>query len=100
MIEPNKSYHYPIRNQNESAEDYLLRISKAGFVMISPYPEKWEDVKFKNPLNPEEIAEYIHEEFTPYSQMSLEAAKKHLAELIQRYADYELQKYKVSIELP
>jgi len=52
------------------------------------------------PLNPEEIAEYIHEEFTPYSQMSLEAAQKHLAELIQRYADYELQKYKVSIELP
>lgn len=39
------------------------------------------------PLNPEEIAEYIHTEHTPYSQMSLEDGKKHLAELIQRYAD-------------
>ena len=39
-------------------------------------------------LTPEQIAEYIHEEFTPYTNMRLEEGKKHLAELIQRYADY------------
>lgn len=52
------------------------------------------------PLNPEQIADYIHEEHTPYSEMDLEHSKRHLAELIQRYANYEVQKYKVSIELP
>jgi hypothetical protein len=40
------------------------------------------------PLTPEQIAEYIHEEHTPYASMSLEEGKKHLAELIQRYTLY------------
>ena len=49
-----------------------------------------EDVKINIPLvlTPEEIAEYIHEEFTPYSQMSLEDGKKHLAELIRKYGQW------------
>lgn len=59
--EPTKSYHYP----------------KTAYTHGIP----------ASPLDPEQIAEYIHEEHTPYSQMSLEDGKKHLAELIQRYAD-------------
>jgi hypothetical protein len=39
-------------------------------------------------MTPEQIAEYIHEEFTPYSAMNIEQQKKHLAELIQEYADW------------
>jgi hypothetical protein len=38
-------------------------------------------------MTPEQIAEYIHEEHTPYASMSIEERKKHLAELIQEYAD-------------
>lgn len=38
-------------------------------------------------LTPEEIAEHIHEEFTAYSQMSLEDQKKRLAEMIHEYTD-------------
>lgn len=45
------------------------------------------------PLNPAEIVEYISSEHSPMSQMSIEEGKKHLTELIQRYADwYSMQK--------
>ena len=44
------------------------------------------------PLNPTEIVEYISAEFTPYCKMSVEEGKKHVADLIQRYADwYKMQ---------
>jgi hypothetical protein len=44
------------------------------------------------PLTPEEIADYVHEEFTPYASMSLEDGKKHLAKLIHDYAVYFREK--------
>ena len=43
-------------------------------------------------LNAEEIADYIHEEHTPYSTMSFEEGKKHVAELIQVLVDHEVKK--------
>ena len=52
-------------------------------------------------LTPEEIAEHIHEEFTAYSQMSLEDQKKRLAEMIQEYADwYRFSNVKVRDWIP
>lgn len=44
-------------------------------------------------LTPEEIAEYIHTEFTPYASMTIEEGKKHLAELIKRYAQLYLENF-------
>lgn len=41
-------------------------------------------------LTPEQIADYIHEEFTPYASMNVEEGKKHLAELIERYAQFKV----------
>lgn len=44
--------------------------------------------KAEGVLTPEEIAEYIHSEFTPYVSMTPEEGKKHIAELIHRYAEH------------
>jgi hypothetical protein len=43
-------------------------------------------------LSAKEIAEYIHEEHTPYSTMSFEEGKEHIAELIQKLVDSEVKK--------
>lgn len=43
-------------------------------------------------LTPEEIADYIHDEFTPYASMTPEEGKEHIAELIHRYAIYFREK--------
>jgi len=51
------------------------------------------DQKAKEFLTPEEIAEYIHSEFTPYASMTPEDGKKHIAELIHRYAIYFREKF-------
>jgi hypothetical protein len=53
-----------------------------------------------HPLTPEQIADYIHEEHTPYASMSLDEGKKHLAELIEQYANMKVQEYKNRFELP
>ena len=45
------------------------------------------------PRTPEQIADYIHEEFTPYASMTLEEGKKHIAELIHRYAKHCIKVY-------
>jgi peptidyl-tRNA hydrolase len=52
------------------------------------------------PLTPKQIADYVHQEFTPYASMDLAEAKKHLAELIERYAQMKVQEYKNRYELP
>ena len=47
----------------------------------------------KRVLKPEEIAELVYSEFTPFSEMSLEQTKTRIAELIQEYAeDYHSKK--------
>jgi hypothetical protein len=51
----------------------------------------------ERPLNPDEIVEYIHTEHTPYSQMSLEDGKKHLADMIQRYAKWYHSLYRPGV---
>lgn len=49
-------------------------------------------------LNAKEIAEYLHEEHSPYSTMSWEEGKEHIAELIQAFVDSELLKQKEDYE--
>lgn len=45
-------------------------------------------------LSAKEIAEYIHEEHTPYSCMPWDEGKEHIAELIQRLVNSEVEKAK------
>jgi hypothetical protein len=42
----------------------------------------------RNILTPEQIYDYMHDEHTPYSAMSKEDGKKHIIELIERYAHF------------
>jgi hypothetical protein len=42
------------------------------------------------PMNPTEIVDYIHSEFTPFSQLPFDQAKAKMVEMIQRYADWYL----------
>lgn len=50
-------------------------------------------------LSAKEIAEYIHEEHTPYSCMPWDEGKAHIAELIQRLVNSELAKQKEEYEM-
>lgn len=45
------------------------------------------------PMNPTEIVDYIHSEYTPFNRLAIDDAKKEMVILIQRYADwYAMQK--------
>lgn len=56
---------------------------------------------YQPPRTPEEIYDYMHEEFTPYASLTnREEAKKHIVDMIDRYVKSEIQRYKNSIELP
>lgn len=49
-------------------------------------------------MTAEEISEYLFKEHTPYSNMTLEEAKIHIKELIERYGNERVQAAKDELE--
>ncbi len=49
-------------------------------------------------MTAEEIAEYLFKEHTPYSNMTMEEAKVHIKELIERYGNERVQAAKDELE--
>ena len=54
-------------------------------------------MKSYKPMTPEEIVEYTHDEFTPYSRMGYEEGKKHLVDLIYMYVKWAIENNQVPI---